>query len=825
MNILQTIERESKHAVRVLLRTPAFSLIVFVTLALGIGATTAIYTVLDAIALRPLAYRQPEQLVSVLHNTTVPGTGEAKWGLSSAGFFYFRAHNRSFSELGAYTTSTTIVADGSAPAPELLRVAYITAPLFTALRARAELGRLIDSTDDMPNAGNVVVLSDEYWRRHFGADRNVVGQVLQTGGVSRQIIGVAEPGLSLPKPGPFASTADLASFSVDLWWPLQLNPNGPFGNSHQYSGIARLKSGVTPTQAQADLARLMRDFTVQFPRAYSADFFQKYNFRVGVTALRDEMLGPTLSRTLWVLFAAVGVVLLIACANVANLFLVRMESRRRETAIRTALGADRAHMAALFLSESLILSWSAGSAGILLARVGLGALLAVAPSSVPRLATVAIDGRSALFALALATVAGLLFGLIPVARTKVDVATLREGGRGMTASRMQRSARNALIVGQMALALVLLTAAGLMFRSFAKLRDVKPGLEPHGVLTFETILSRADFDSMSKVVAFQRQFQERVAALPGVRGVGAATGLPLQDFGGGCTAVMIEGGAVDVSKMPCVATPAAAPGFFESLGIQVRGRTPTWSDLNVEPRQPTVAVVSQALATRLWPNEDPIGKGIGIGGPQFYRVVGVIPEIRAQGLDQPPTEIVFTAGSGSGMVFTVKTSNPDPSDILPAIRRVLVEMNPRVPIVNVRTMQDVVDRSMSRASFAMQLLAIAGSMALLLSAVGIYGVISYLVAQRRAEIGVRMALGARVPQVAVLVLSQSMRLAFAGIGIGLVAALVGTRLLRALLFEVSPTDPVVLGATVVTLVLIALIASAAPARSAAQVDPVEAMRA
>ncbi|HXT15764.1 MAG TPA: ABC transporter permease [Gemmatimonadaceae bacterium] len=827
MELFDTFRREIPHAARVLIRNPAFSLIAFITLAVGIGATTAIYTVLDAVALRPLAYRDADRLVSVLHPVTVPGNGESTWGLSAGGYFFFRSRNHSFENLGVYNTGDVIVADGNSdPAPA--RAAWATATLFPTLRAHAALGHLIDSTDDVPGAPPVVVLSNEYWQRHFGGDRSIIGRMFQIGLTSYQIVGVAEPGLSLPKPGAFGSTNDLASFGVDLWFPEQLHPNGPFYNSHPYSGIARLKPGATVESAQRDLVTLMREFPQRMPLAYKDGFIKRFNFRVSVKPLRDEMLGPTLARTLWVLFAAVGVVLLIACANVANLFLVRIESRRRESAIRTALGADRAHMAVHYLSESLLLSLAAGVAGILIARVALGALLAIAPTSVPRLATVHVDPASVLIALALSLTAGLVFGLIPIGRTTLDVSTLRDGARGATASPTQRTIRDALVVTQTALALVLLAAAGLMLRSFTNLRHVKSGLDPNGVLTFTTVLPRSQYDSLSKVEAFQREFYDRVAAIPGVKTVGTVTDLPLQDYGVGCTSVVAEGKSyAEDDKPPCVPTPYVGPGFFESMSIRVRGHAPQWSDFAGIYDRPTVAVVTQALANRLWPGEDPIGKGIAIGNARagYYRVVGVAPELRAHGLDQPPSEIVFASRVGSSMTFTVKTTSANPNELLPAIRRVLADMNPRVPILDVRDMQSVVDRSTSRTSFIMTLLAIAGSLALLLSAVGIYGVISYLVAQRRSEIGVRMALGARVPQVAALVLGQSMRLAGLGVAIGLLAALAGTRALRSLLFDVSPTDPVVLLGTAAVLVTIAAIATLAPTRRAAKIDPVEAMRA
>jgi predicted permease len=824
--LLDTLRREVPHAARVLLRTPSFSLIAFVTLAVGIGATTAIYTVLDAVALRPLPYRGVERLVSVLHPATVPGNGESKWGMSAGGYFAFKNESHSFEDLGGYRTGAEIVLNGQGA--DEAREAQVTASIFSTLQARPALGRLIGPDEDKPGAAPVVVLSYEFWQRRFGGDRAVLGTMLQTSGGPREIIGVTERGLSLPKPGPFASTADLAGFGVDLWTPLRLNPSGPFYNSHQYSGIGRLKAGVTFEAAQRELTGIMNDFPAKIPNAYSKNFLKSFNFRVGVTALRDEVLGPQLARTLWVLFGAVAVVLCIACANVANLFLVRMESRRRESAIRTALGADRFQMTAHFLSESLLLTLSAAAGGLLLAQIGLSAIIAIAPRDVPRLATVQLGATSVVFAVGLALAAGILFGLLPVVRSTVDIGTLREGGRGLTSSAAQRLTRNGLVMGQVALALVLLAAAGLMLRSFENLRNVKSGLDPSGVLTFETVLD-GSVKTVEELSVLMQSLETRLRGLPGVTSVGASSSLPLQDYNSGCTGVEREGQPLTGEKQgACIAPPTVTPGFFESLGIRVRGTTPQWTDYDPHGKSSTVAVITQALANRMWPNEDPLGKGIAIGGKQgarqYFRIIGVIPELRAKGLDQPPTEAVFSAEVSSEPKWMLKVSKGDPMELLPAIRRILNEVAPRAPLVNPRSMSDVVARSMSRASFIMTLLLIAGSMALLLSAVGIYGVISYLVTQRRAEIGVRVALGARVPQVTTLVLGQTMRLALAGVAIGLVSAIAGMRVLGSLLFEVSPTDPLVLAGTSAVLIAIAAAASLAPTRRATKIDPVEAMR-
>jgi putative ABC transport system permease protein len=538
-----------------------------------------------------------------------------------------------------------------------------------------------------------------------------------------------------------------------------------------------------------------------------------------------------------VLFGAVGVVLLIACANVANLFLVRAESRRRESAVRAALGATRSQMVAHHLVESLMVALAAGALGVGCAIVLLRALVAIAPSDLPRLAEVGVHWTAIALGLALSIVAGIVFGLYPALR-KIDTESLREGSRGLSASPRQRAVRNGLVVAQVALALVLLAAAGLMARSFGALRAVRPGLDPSGVLAFSIALPGTKYRTMEESAAFHRELQSRLAALPGVREVGAATGIPLRDMGAGCAVVFREGRPYGPDEeAPCVQVPRVTPGFFAALGIPVQGRAPEWRDVDAGTG---AVVVTKALADRLWPGEDPIGKGMNSNGPNvtesgFYRVVGVVPELRAAGLDKAPTEVVFYPvvqlprtwlwGPVRGPTYVVRTGLDDPAALTGSVRRVLAELDPQVPLANVTTMEEVVTRSMSRVSFIMLLLGVASAIALLLSAVGIYGVISYLVGQRRGEIGVRIALGAPASQVATMIVGQSLRLALAGIAIGLLAALAGTRVLRSLLFEVSPTDPVVLAAVAALLVALAALSSFAPARRAARVDPIEALRA
>lgn len=825
-----TLRRELARSARVLLRTPAFSLMAIATLALGTGAATAIYTVLDAVVLRPLPYPQADELVSILHPATVPGSGERKWGLSSGGYFHFRENSRTLRDIGMYRTfGMTVTGDREA---ELVRVGFVTASMFDVLRARPAVGRLITPEDDRPDSTRRVVLGYEFWQRRFGGDPSVVGRLLTTSNVSYEIIGVTEPGLSLPMPGPFASSGALSGEIMDVWRPMKLDPAGPHFNNHPHVGVGRLAPGSTVEDAQRELAVLTRQLTNVVPDAYPESFMSQYNFRSEVAPLRDSVLGPTLPRTMWMLFGAVLLVLLIAAANVAGLFVVRFETRRREASIRTALGADRRHMAVHYLSESMLLCGTAAVAGVWISFAGLRALVSIAPADIPRLATASLGASSIAFAVVCAVLAGLVFGLMPLL---AGTGSFRDDARGTTTSRRRRSVRDMLVVGQLAMALVLLAAAGLMIRSFLHLRDVQPGFDHRDLLAFDVSLPFPEYDTREKALGFHRAMQDRISALPGVSMVGGTSSLPLEGYGTGCTVVWREGRPfAEGEEPPCVSTPMAAPGFFETFRMEVRGRTPTWSD--VESRSQAV-VVTQALANRLWPGEDAIGKGINSNGSAsttWYRVVGVVPELRAEALDAPPTEAVFyaptgfTAGARSGaanfLTYVIRTDGIDPRSLIPTIRRLLSEANPRVPFISARTMDDVMARSLARTTFVMMLLGVAGTVALALSAVGTYGVISYLVTQRRPEIGVRIALGASVQGVARLVLTQSLRLAALGIVLGLGAAWGTTRLLARLLYDVNPTDPIVLGAVSAALLLVAAAAAYAPARRAARIDPVEVLR-
>ena len=834
LEFFETVRREIRQAARSLVRTPIFTAVAIVTLALGIGATAAVYAILEAVVLRPLPYPKADRLVSVLHPTVVPGSGDSKWGLSSAGYFFFRKENRTLADLGVYTTGeSTITSDGPA---ELVPTGWITHNMFSILGARPAVGRLLLPDDDVPGAAPVAVIGYDLWQRRYGGDPAVIGRELALSSGQATIVGVVARGFNLPRPAAFSSNTDLAGFRVDLWIPQALDPSAPAVNSHPFSGIGRLSDGVTVDQAQRDLAMLTTRLPDEFPSAYSDVFMSDYRFRMAVEPLRESLLGQRIPRMLWIILAAVGLVFVIAFANVGNLFLVRSEARARELSIRTALGASRLRVAAHSLAESLLLTLTAGVAALGIAYGGLELLVRLAPRDVPRLAEAGLDTSVILMALALALLSGAAFAAAPVIRGSTTPARLREEARGSSASRAQRVARNVLVVTQVALALILLTGAGLMVRSFAQLLQVRPGIDPTGVLAFDLVLPYDGYQGDIRVAEFHRQLQERLAELPEVVAVGASTQLPLRDFGSGCRLVFRANEPFPAGEEPpCVSSPQASPGFYEALGIDVRGRTPDWSDMQ---RGRGVAVLTAALAKRLWPDQDPIGKSISYNGPNpdapSYRVIGIVPELRATGLDQPQTEVAFYPVVSTkdarwwnpmyGSTYVIRSAG-ETALLLPAIRQAVASIEPRAAIANPSSMDAVVRSSMARVSFILLLMGIASGMALLLSAVGLYGVVSYLVSRRRGEIGVRIALGARVSQVTRMVMLQSVRLAVVGAVIGLAGAFAGTRLMRALLFEVSPTDPLIFTAVATVILIIAAMASIGPARRAARIPPAEALKA
>ena len=818
---LDVLAREGKHAIRALLRAPSFTVMTVLTLALGLGAATAIFTILDAVVLRPLPYPNGDRLVAL--SSPVPGVKASPvWGLARHEMFYFKQQSRTLEDLAVFRTDrATVRGDGSAHEAERVPTAFVSSTLFGVLGIVPERGRLLVPDDNRPELFTVGLLSHGFWLRRFGGDPAIVGKTIDVAGFPVSIVGV------LP------ATAQLPDLEIDLWLPLHVDPAMAPLNNHTYAAIGRLRSGVTAAAAQRELASLTSRFPETFPAVYSDAWMRRTGFTTLVRPLRDEVVGELVTKALWILFGSVAVVLLIAAANVANLFLVRIEARRLEVSVRSALGASRSDLAWHYLAESLALCTAAALGAIGVSWTALRLLVALAPSNLPRLSEVHLGWASAAFCAACALIAGVVLGTLPLARARLDLSLLREGGRGATGSRRRLASRNVLVVSQMALALVLLSAAGLLVRSLRNLRSVQPGFDPTNVLTTSLSLPYASYQSYAKASAFYEQLTARVRALPGVQAVGLGGALPLEGEEG-CTGAVIDKPGPSGERGDCVPMMQVTPGYFEALRIPLRGTAPSWGETN---QAGAGAVVSGAFSDRFWPNEGAIGHGVRCCNAQgpFYRITGVTGPVRTNGLDRSPGQVVyfpmipFAKNPGmedfpTFMRMVVRTATPETPRIVSAIRRIVTELDPQVPVTDVQPMEALLAKSLARRSFTMMLLATAAGLALVLSAVGIYGVISYVVAQRRGEIGIRIALGARAGAVRRLVVRQSLVLAGAGVVIGLAIALATTRVLGSLLFGVSPTDPLVLAGAALVLVALAAIASYAPARRASRVDPVEALR-
>ena len=821
MDVMETLRRETRHAARTLLRSPSFSVIAIVTLALGLGAATTIFTLLDRVVLRPLPYPDTDRLIHI--GTAWPKVkADEEYGLAKGQYFYFKKHSQVLADLLMYDGSVMLVPGDGSHAPERVSELDVSANTFRLLGIRPELGRVFTTGDELNPDGDprVVLLSHGYWQRRFGGDPRIVGKRISLGENSVEIIGVLPANASLP------------DAKADVWTRNVLIPTATPQNNHTHRAIGLLKPGVTVAAALADFRRVQKQMQEEYPNVYSPDFLERTGFRMSASTLHDAVIGSTIVRALWLLFAAVGLVLLIAAANVANLFLVRIDARRREVAVRTALGADRSHLAVHYLTESLLLAIVAAFGAIVLGSILLRVVLTIAPQSLPRLDEVAFDWRSIAFCFSAALTFGVVFGLLPLSGSVVDVTLLREGGRGLTSSPARELARRALVLSQVALAVVLLSGAALMTKSFARLRNVRPGFDAAGVASMTISVPRDRYRTGNDVVAFWRDLTQRVEAVPGVVRAGASGSLPLADAGG-CSGIVTDVIEPGKERGNCMPMTMVTPGYFEAMGIKVKGTLPTWSSVAAGTAP---AIVTAAFAKRFWGDRDPIGRGVTMYTKTnpYFTVTGVAEDIRALGLQEAPIEEVYFSMIGPPGVknwepwrqlhFVVRAPSLSHSTLVARVREVVAQIDPQIPISGILPMEEIVAKSTAQTSFTMLLLLISATIALTLSAVGIYGVISYVVGQRRAEIGIRMALGAQVTEVTRMIVAQSLALAAVGVVVGLLAAVASTRFLRSLLFEVSPNDPLVLAGTAIILLLVSVVASVGPTRRAAKIDPVEAMR-
>ncbi len=816
--------RELRFALRSLARAPAFTLGVLSTLALGLGATTAVFTVLDAVVLRPLPYPRADELVRL--ESAVPGLEpDARWHLARRQYVYFRDEATTLSSLGLYVSSVTTV--GSVEEPERqaerVRLAMVNPDLPRVLGIEPLLGRAFTGEESLQRDPRVVMLSHGYWQRGFGGDPTVVGRSVLIEGRPSEVVGILPEGAHLPE------EASSPGNPMDLWLPLYLDPEARAVNQHTFRAVGRMAPGVDVAAVNAELAGLSARLPDVLPTAYSQEFMERYGFHAVATPLHEDVVGH-ISGTLWIVFGSVGLLLLVGCFNAANLVMARTQRRQRELAIRAALGAGRGALARQLLLESLVLALAAGGAGLALAAWGVSTLVTLAPEGVPRLDQVAPGASAVLFMTLLSLGIGAVIGVVPLLGGSRRTQVLGESGRGLTPSRRHHALRRGLVVGQLAVSLVLLTGATLLFRSFRNLAQVETGLDADDVLTFRVVLPFEHYGDYPLAGEFYRRASDALGALPGVERVGLVSALPLDGFDGCAVVYVEEAQPASREDATCVPVLLVGPGYFESVGIPVRGRDVAWSDVTDRTMVP---VVSEAFARRFWPGEDPLGRGASGFGAPMTPVVGVVGDVRGAGLSRPVWDAIYLSmlpGENGNwavprfMHFTVRTDGTEPLALVPGVRRTLQELDPRVPLSDIRTLRSVVAASTARDSFIALLLGVASALSLLLSALGVYAVITYMVQGRRGEIGVRLALGADTTEVRRLVLGQSLGLAGLGVAIGLVLSLPLAPVLASLLFGVSPTDPLTLGLASLALVALAGAASLAPAVRATRVDPVEALR-
>ena len=816
--------REVRYAWRRLLRAPGFAVTATLTLALGIGATTAVFTVVNAVLLRPLPYERSDELVELSHTLQLSGVNQVRQ--SDATFLLYRRTSRSFSGIGAYSDgAVSLDTDGERGATEAERATagYMTVDVLRVLRVSPLQGRNFLESEDRPNGPAVVLIGERLWRRRYAADPNIVGRRIAVDGVSREVVGVMREDFRFP-------VAD-----AELWVPLAFDPAKTEPASFNFSAVGRLAPNVTPAAAAGELTRILPRVVTEFPSLLSLSMLEQAHFRAIVTPLRDVIVGD-IGRVLWVVLGTVGFVLLIACANVANLFLVRAEARQKELAVRAALGAVWSELLAPLATEGALLALAGGGIGLALAVPGVWLLKSLGSGiDIPRLAEIDVDGRVLAFTLAVIVVAALGFSILPMFRVGSMrlVSALKDLGRSATAGRERHRTRMALVVSQVALALLLLAGSGLMARSFARLRAVSPGFDAANVLTFRIATPDARYKTPADRFRLYESIEAELRSLPGIQSAGGTSWLPLSEAGHDNGAIWVEDHPTPEGSVPPVHDQInATPGYFNTMRIPLlAGR---WFG-SVDPaRPPLEALVSRGFARRYWKDESPIGKRLHAGPTdQWHTVIGVVGDVRIEGLDQEPPQTVYfpvidsqegTSLYTPGAYTFVLRSSGDPAALMTSVRGVVRRLAPAVPIFAVQPMTAVVTRASARTSFTLLMLGIASGAALLLGAIGIYGVISYMVSLRTREIGVRMALGAAPGEIGRMVSRQGLTMAAAGVAIGLLAALVLTRYLRALLFEVSPTDPLTLGGVALALLVVALVASWLPARRAARVEPAVALR-
>ena len=803
---IETTWRDIRFGVRALVHSPIFTVVTVLSLALGIGANTAIFSVVNGLLLRPLPYPESEQIVDVWHTPpqqSFPGLD--RFSVSPANYLDWKAQSNAFEQMAIYTYTGLSLSTSNDPLP--LIGAAVSSDFFSVLRTNAMQGRTFTPDEEQPGRDQVVVISHGLWQRAFGANPNIVGQTLTLNSRSFTVVGIMPAGFQLPR-------------EADLWVPLAWDDKERQTRSiHDYIVIARLKQSVSLPQAQAEMSTISTRLEQQYPEENSG-------WGAVVIPLREDLVGD-IRTALLVLFSAVGFVLLIACANVANLMLARGANRQKEIAVRIALGAGRARLVRQLLTESVLLAVTGGVLGLLLAVWGSRMLVRL--GSLPNSGDIGIDTWALGFTLLVSFAAGIIIGIVPALQfTKSSLSeTLKQGSGRTGGSPMKQHTRKALVVSEVALSLVLLIGAGLMIRSFWKLQNVDPGFDTSNALTMSVALTPIRYSEPHQQLAFLDRAMEQIRAVPGVVSVGTTTTIPLA--GGGSTQPFsIEGRPTGtIAEQPMAQTRYISPDYFKAIGIPLRqGRF--FSDQDRDNSVPVI-IISEAMARRFWPGENPIGKRL---TPSFHskegarEIVGVVGDVKARGLDSDASTMMYLPYKQAPrpfMSFVVRTSS-NPESLVQPVSRAIYSIDKEQALTDVQTMDQVLMQSLSDRRFNMTLLLTFAGVALVLAAVGVYGVMNYTVTLRRRELGIRMALGAKASDVLRLVLRQGLTLTLIGVGAGLISAYALTRLMASLLYGVTATDYLTFASVSAVLIVVGLVASFVPARRATKVDPTIALR-
>lgn len=822
-----------RHAARGLARSPGFTAVGVLVLGLGIGATVALYAMVKRVLVDPLPFPDADRLVIV--RSDVPGSGvEAEWAASNAQYLHFREHAEAFDEIGALRHQAASVGPRDSGTARRVRVALATASLHRMFGARAVVGRTFLEADDDPGAPLTAVLTRSFWRTYFGGAPDVVGKTIRIG---PGIVGGAE--VAVPVIGVIDPTGQKWADDQDVWLPYVLDPGGKHYNDHNTVVIARLAAGRTLDAAQAEVDSLTATLPDAYPEAYGAafvgDFMERFGFRTRLRDLKTHLVGDT-ALLLPILLGAAVLLLVVAWADIACLMLARVETQRSDLAVRLAVGADPAMTGRYFTAQSALLTGASGLLGLMVAW-SLGTYLVVGtPVLLPRLDEVAVDGGVVMFAVAVSFIVAAALAVLAAWSMRGLRASLADAGRGATTSIQRQRTRSGLIAGQVALAMILLVAAGFLMASFRNLANVDPGIDPEGVAKV-TAYPSSRYQDHSSWWRLIREAQSRIEALPGVTVVGAASSVPFAT--GGCVvqafadrAVAQRLSAAEITS--CAAQDVVTPGYFRTMGIPVlRGRTLEAVDLD-DPSRGS-AVVSRAFADRFWPGEDPIGKRLaphGRGSP-WYTVVGLVGDVFGSSVTETPASHAYyplaqipgeSGWFNTAMTIVVRTGSADPAALVPEVRRILAELDPGVALEDAETMSSVLDRSRGRLGFLLVLITGAAAAALFLAIVGVYGTVSYLVAKRTKEVGVRMAFGATPTMVRRMMVAGSLRLAVLGLCVGLIGSLAAGGALQGFLFGVTPANPVVYVLGALLLTLAAAGASWIASSRATRITPMNALR-